>query len=75
MNLVDLEAKPAQSALLEIAREKPETYLTKRRSLPRSGRSVFDDKPKARQCRCIADIERDLRHLACAISGKKMGDR
>jgi uncharacterized protein len=33
MNLVDVQAKPAQSALLEIAREKPETTLTAARQL------------------------------------------
>ena len=33
MNLVDTQAKPAQSALLEIAREKPETTLTAARHL------------------------------------------
>jgi hypothetical protein len=33
MNLVDVQAKPAQSALLEIAREKPETTLAAARQL------------------------------------------
>jgi len=33
MNLVDVQAKPAQSALLEIAREKPETTLAAARRL------------------------------------------
>jgi uncharacterized protein len=33
MNLVDVQAKPAQSALLEIAREKPETTLAATRQL------------------------------------------
>ena len=33
MNLVDVQAKPAQSALLEIAREKPETTLAAARHL------------------------------------------
>jgi hypothetical protein len=56
MNLVDSKARPAQAALLQIARDKPETTLAEARRL---------QMPERHQVRCI-DV--DLRRLGAVLA-------
>ena len=78
MNLVDVQAKPAQSALLNIAREKPETTLNAARHLrlPKHHevRAVNLDLTRLGAVLAVAH-ERDLHHFAELLLLEKLGPR
>jgi uncharacterized protein len=78
MNLVDGRARPAQSALLEITREKPETMLTaaRRLRLPHHHevRSSNIDLKRLGAVLAVA-YERDLRQFAELLLLEKLGPR
>jgi uncharacterized protein len=78
INLVDARARPAQSALLEITREKPETILTaaRRLRLPyhHEVRSNNIDLKRLGAVLAVA-YERDLRQFAELLLLEKLGPR
>jgi hypothetical protein len=78
MNLVDLQAKPAQAALLEIARENPERTLQEARHLrlPRH-HDVRGDNVGLRRLGAVLALayERDLRSFADLLLLEKLGPR
>jgi hypothetical protein len=78
MNWVDTRAQPAQSALLEITREKPETILTavRRLRLPRRHEVRSSDIDLKRLGAELAvAYERDLRQFAELLLLEKLGRR
>lgn len=78
MNLVDLQAKPAQTALLEIAREKPEKTLQEARHLRlphhHDVRAADVDLKRLGAVLALA-YERDLRRFADLLLLEKLGPR
>ncbi|MGZ8424769.1 MAG: DUF763 domain-containing protein [Candidatus Binatia bacterium] len=78
MNLVDAQARPAQSALLEIAREKPETTLTAARHLRMPNhhevRAENIDLKRLGAVLAVA-YERDLRQFAELLLLEGIGPR
>ncbi len=78
MNLVDAEAKPAQSALLDIAREKPDSTLDAARYLQMPGhhdvRAQNIDLKRLGAVLAVA-YERDLRQFAELLLLEKLGPR
>ena len=78
MNLVDAQAKPAQGALLEIAREKPETTLAAARHLRMPDhhevRAQDIDLKRLGAVLAIA-YDRDLRHFAELLLLEGLGPR
>jgi len=85
MNLVDVKAKGAQTAMLAIARERPETTLRIADSKPNAGRYL---RLPARHQVCAADVdlkrlgavlalayERDLHNFAELLLLEKLGPR
>jgi len=78
MNLVDLQAKSAQAALLEIAREKPEKTLQEARHLrlPRH-HEVREENVDLRRLGAVLALayERDLRSFADLLLLEKLGPR
>jgi hypothetical protein len=78
MNLVDARAKPAQTALLEIAREKPETTLRAARHLRMPGhhevRSENIDLKRLGAVLAVA-YERDLHQFAELLLLENLGPR
>jgi uncharacterized protein len=78
MNLVDAQAKPAQGALLEIAREKPETTLAAARHLrmPDHHKVRAQDIDLKRLGAVLAiAYDRDLRHFAELLLLEGLGPR
>ena len=78
MNLVDAQAKPAQSALLEIAREKPETTLAAARHLrmPDHHEVRAEDIDRKRLGAVLAvAYDRDLRQFAELLLLEGLGPR
>ena len=78
MNLVDSHAKPAQTAMLEIAREKPETTLNVARhlQLPRHHDVRSQDVDLKRLGAVLAlAYERDLHNFAELLLLEKLGPR
>jgi len=78
MNLVDHQAKPAQTALLEIAREKPETILHEARHLCMPGH--HDVRPANVDLKRLGAVlavayERDLSQFADFLLLEKLGPR
>src|SRR5262245_3437538 len=78
MNLVDVQAKPAQSALLEIAREKPETTLAAARHLRMPDhhevRAQNIDLKRLGAVLAVA-YDRDLRHFTELLLLESLGPR
>jgi hypothetical protein len=78
MNLVDAQAKPAQNALLEIARENPEKTLHAARHLRMPGhhevRAEIVDLKRLGAVLAVA-YERDLREFAELLLLKNLGPR
>ena len=78
MNLVDARARPAQSALLEITREKPETMLTaaRRLRLPHH-HEVSSSNIDLKRLGAVLAVayERDLRQFAELLLLEKLGPR
>lgn len=78
MNLVDVQAKPAQSALLEIAREKPETTLAAARQLRMPDhhevRALNIDLKRLGAVLAVAH-DRDLRQFAELLLLESLGPR
>lgn len=78
MNLVDVQARPAQSALLEIAREKPETTLAAARHLRMPDhhevRAQNIDLKRLGAVLAVA-YERDLRQFAQLLLLESLGPR
>lgn len=78
MNLVDLQAKAAQAALLEIAREKPGKILREARHLrlPRH-HDVREENVDLRRLGAVLALayERDLRNFADLLLLEKLGPR
>jgi hypothetical protein len=78
MNLVDARAKPAQTALLEITRDKPETTLAAARHLRMPGhhdvRSQNIDLKRLGAVLAVA-YERDLHQFAELLLLEKLGPR
>jgi uncharacterized protein len=78
MNLVDAQAKPAQTALLDIARENPDTTLRAARHLRLSGhhevRAENIDLKRLGAVLAVA-YERDLRQFAELLLLEKLGPR
>ena len=78
MNLVDAQAKPAQSALLEIAREKPDRTLaaTRHLGMPERHDVRAEDIDLKRLGAVLAvAYERDLREFAELLLLEKLGPR
>ncbi|HEX9787300.1 MAG TPA: DUF763 domain-containing protein, partial [Candidatus Binatia bacterium] len=78
MNLVDAQAKPAQAALLDIAREKPETILDAARYLRMP--SHHEVRPKNIDLKRLGAVlavayERDLRQFAELLLLENLGPR
>ena len=77
-NLVDAQAKPAQSALLDIAREKPETTLAAARHLCMPDRhEVRAEDIDLKRLGAVLAVayERDLRHFAELLLLEGLGPR
>ena len=78
MNLVDLQAKPAQAALLKIARENPEKTLQEARHLrlPKH-HDVREENVDLRRLGAVLALayERDLRSFADLLLLEKLGPR
>ncbi len=78
MNLVDAKAKPAQDAMLEIVREKPERTLYEVRNLVMPGHhDVRESNVDLKRLGAILAIayERDLRDFASLLLLEKLGPR
>ena len=78
MNLVDAEARPAQRALMEIARQRPEKTLAEARYLRMPDRHDvrFTDVELKRLGAVLAvAYDRDLRHFADLVLLEKLGPR
>jgi len=78
MNLVDLQAKPAQEALLEIAREKPEKTLQEARHLRLPlGHEVRAQDIDLKRLGAVLALahERELRRFADLMLLEKLGPR
>ena len=78
MNLVDCQARPAQHAMLEVARERPETTLREARRLLLPARhDVRAEDVNLQRLGAVLSVayERDLRDFASLLLLQKLGPR